>query len=95
MFYPDVSPNVQVFILHKSWYLFICILFQIRIMSRGVLKSLTGIIYNLYREDKKIKTKNKKNQYIMIIRPYIRRLERFLQQRFNKKLNISLLEQKM
>ena len=64
-------------------------------MSRGVLKSLTGIIYNLYREDKKIKTKNKKNQYIMIIRPYIRRLERFLQQRFNKKLNISLLEQKM
>ena len=64
-------------------------------MSRAVLKSLTGIIYNLCREDKKIKTKNKKNQYIMHIRPYIRRLERFLQQRFNKKLNISLLEQKM
>ena len=57
-------------------------------MSRAVLKSLTGIIYNLCREDKKIKTKNKKNQYIMHIRPYIRRLERFLQQRFNKKLNI-------
>ena len=64
-------------------------------MSRAVLKSLTGIIYNLCREDKKIKRKNKKNQYIMHIRPYIRCLERFLQQRFNKKLNISLLEQKM
>ena len=64
-------------------------------MSRAVLKSLTRIIYNLYIEDKKIKAKNKKNQYIMHIRPYIRRLERFLQQSFNKKLNISLLEQKM
>ena len=40
-------------------------------MSRAVLKSLTAIIYNLYREDKKIKTKNKKNQYKMHIRPYI------------------------
>ena len=64
-------------------------------MSRAVLKSLTRIIYNLYIEDKKIKAKNKKNQYIMHIRPYIRRLEKFLQKRFNKKLNISFLEQKM
>ena len=64
-------------------------------MSRAILKSLTGIIYNLYREDKKIKTKNKKNRYKMHIRPYIRRLERFLQQRFNKTLNIRLLQQKM